>query len=189
MSKYWTPTHINNATGRTVRVIATGKYDEDDTPITVYEDSDGGVCARQITGFNGMSFTAIANGDASACFDLVTHLHRQKAFSLHTFGPGQRTAGVLDHIRKELQEVEKSPDDIMEWTDIILLALDGAWRAGHSPEAIALAINQKQTKNEKRSWPDWRKADPKKAIEHDRSAEAPEEAACVRRIAPPGGVA
>lgn len=99
-------------------------------------------------------------------FDLVTHLYRQKAFSEKTFGPGARTAGVLDHIRKELVEIERDPADVTEWADLILLALDGAWRAGHTPEEIAAAVNGKQGVNERRSWPDWRTADPGKAIEH-----------------------
>ena len=103
-------------------------------------------------------------------FDLVTHLVRQRAFSERTFGPGLRTAGVCDHIRKELKEVEAKPVDLMEWVDVILLALDGAWRAGYSPDAICIAIDMKQEKNERRVWPDWRTADPTKAIEHDRTA-------------------
>lgn len=108
-----------------------------------------------------------------ATFDFVAHLHRQREFSERTFGPGTRTAGVIDHIRKELNEIEAKPDDVTEWVDVILLALDGAWRAGFSPEQIAKAIDAKQTKNEGRTWPDWRTAEPGKAIEHDRSQEAP----------------
>lgn len=103
-----------------------------------------------------------------ASWDLINHLERQRAFSLKTFGPGVRTAGVCDHIRKELKEVEAKPDDLMEWVDVILLALDGAWRAGHEPIAIATALTHKQGRNESRVWPDWRTADPNKAIEHDR---------------------
>jgi hypothetical protein len=103
-------------------------------------------------------------------FDLVAHLYRQRAFSRATFGPGARTKGVLDHIRKELGEIERDPADITEWVDVILLAFDGAWRAGHSPEMIAAGITAKQTKNEMRDWPDWRIADPDKAIEHKREA-------------------
>ncbi|WP_316224676.1 MULTISPECIES: dATP/dGTP pyrophosphohydrolase domain-containing protein [unclassified Bradyrhizobium] len=101
-------------------------------------------------------------------FDLVAHLYRQRAFSRATFGPGARTKGMIDHIRKELVEIEKSPNDLTEWVDVILLALDGAWRAGHAPAAIAGAIRAKQDKNELRDWPDWRAADPDKAIEHVR---------------------
>lgn len=101
-------------------------------------------------------------------FDLIAHLHRQREFSLRTFGPGRRTKGVLDHIRKELAEIEADPTDVEEWADLLLLALDGAWRAGHEPEAIAAALEAKQTKNEGRTWPDWRTAEPDKAIEHVR---------------------
>ena len=105
-------------------------------------------------------------------FDLVAHLHRQREFSERTFGPGARTAGVLDHISKELDEIEAKPDDVSEWVDVILLALDGAWRAGFSPEQIAQAIAAKQERNESRNWPDWRTAEPGKAIEHVREVAA-----------------
>lgn len=100
--------------------------------------------------------------------DLIKHLERQRNFSLKTFGPGRRTEGVIDHISKELGEIRKDPTDLMEWIDVILLACDGAWRAGHSPEDIAAALDAKLTKNENRDWPDWRTADPNKAIEHVR---------------------
>lgn len=107
----------------------------------------------------------------AAPFDLVAHLKRQRDFSLKTFGPGARTKGVVDHIRKELAEIEADPADIMEWVDVIILAFDGAWRAGWEPQAIVDAIVAKQTKNEARQWPDWRTADPDKAIEHVRAEE------------------
>lgn len=101
--------------------------------------------------------------------DLVAHLHRQRNFSLKTFGPGPRSAGVVAHIRKELAEIEAKPADIMEWVDVVLLALDGAWRAGHEPEEIAAAIVAKQTRNESRDWPDWRTMPADSPIEHKRS--------------------
>lgn len=104
-------------------------------------------------------------------FDLIAHLYRQRAFSRATFGPGARTKGVTDHIRKELIEVEKAPGDLSEWVDVILLGLDGAWRSGATPEQIAAMIATKQDKNERRNWPDWRRADPDKAIEHVRADE------------------
>jgi hypothetical protein len=105
--------------------------------------------------------------------DLVTHLQRQRRFSERTFGPGQRTAGVLDHIRKELNEIEREPTDLTEWIDVVLLALDGAWRHGHEPQAIAAALVAKQAKNEARVWPDWRTAPAGKAIEHVKPLPAP----------------
>ena len=105
--------------------------------------------------------------------DLVAHLRRQQAFSERTFGPGPRTRGVLDHIAKELAEIAEHPDDLEEWIDVVLLALDGAWRAGYTPEAIAAALTAKQAKNEERVWPDWRTAPPGQAIEHVRYQEHP----------------
>lgn len=104
-------------------------------------------------------------------FDFVAHLARQAAWSKETFGPGPRTEGVSDHIRKELLEIAADPTDLKEWIDVVILALDGAWRCGGSPEQIIAGIVAKQAKNEGRNWPDWRTADPTKAIEHDRSGE------------------
>lgn len=101
----------------------------------------------------------------------AAHLARQRAFSEATFGPGPRTGGVLDHIRKELVEIEAAPTDLGEWVDVIILAFDGAWRAGHEPQAIIDAVLAKQARNEARRWPDWRTADTDRAIEHDRTAE------------------
>lgn len=100
---------------------------------------------------------------------LIKHLYRQIAFSLKAFGPGARTEGVVDHICKELKEVLAAPHDLEEWTDLILLSLDGAWRAGYTPEEVADSVTAKLAKNEARTWPDWRTADPTKAIEHIRS--------------------
>ncbi|HGN0947364.1 TPA: dATP/dGTP pyrophosphohydrolase domain-containing protein [Pseudomonas aeruginosa] len=100
-------------------------------------------------------------------FDL--HLERQRRFSERTFGPGSRAAGVVDHIRKELREIEEAPGDLAEWVDVVILALDGAWRTGATPAQIIDALLAKQAKNESRSWPDWRTAPADKAIEHDRA--------------------
>ncbi len=113
-----------------------------------------------------------AGGGGVFGLDLVAHLYRQRDFSLRTFGPGLRSAGVVDHIRKELIEIEAAPSDLAEWIDVVILAFDGAWRIGATPEQIVAALRAKQAKNEARSWPDWRKADPSKAIEHDRSQDA-----------------
>ncbi|MFZ2999350.1 MAG: dATP/dGTP pyrophosphohydrolase domain-containing protein [Undibacterium umbellatum] len=103
-------------------------------------------------------------------FDFILHLNRQRNFSEYTFGPGLRTKMVCDHIRKELAEVEAAPCDLEEWIDIALLALDGAWRTGATSEAIAAGLCDKLTENELRTWPDWRTADPDKAIEHTKEA-------------------
>jgi hypothetical protein len=106
-------------------------------------------------------------------FDFAAHLQRQRGWSGATFGPGARVQGVVDHIRKELREIEANPGDLEEWIDVAILALDGAWRSGAQPADIVAALVAKQTKNERRKWPDWRTADPNHAIEHDRSEDDP----------------
>lgn len=110
---------------------------------------------------------------AAPTFDMLSHLARQREFSERTFGPGSRAKGVVDHIRKELCEIEADPSDLSEWADVVILALDGFWRAGASPQQIIDTIVAKQTKNEARVWPDWRTMPTDKAIEHDRSHDAP----------------
>lgn len=111
----------------------------------------------------------LADDTTGICsFDLVSHLHRQREFSEKTFGPGSRPTELIKHISKELHEIASNPEDLMEWVDVILLALDGCWRAGHSPEEIALGIVKKQTINESRDWPDWRTVTPGQVIEHIR---------------------
>lgn len=80
-----------------------------------------------------------ARAQVAAGWDLVDHLVRQRAFSLRTFGPGARTSGIVDHIRKELDEIQRSPADLEEWVDVILLAFDGAWRLPGSDDAVGRA--------------------------------------------------
>lgn len=121
--------------------------------------------------------------------DFEAHLTRQMVFSRATFGPGPRTEGVIDHIRKELIEVAESQGSTDEWVDVAILALDGLTRSiwakrrlaqhTNAPEAgpysltadqVAIvavrAIVAKQAKNERRNWPDWRTAPEGQAIEH-----------------------
>lgn len=102
-------------------------------------------------------------------FDLIAHLHRARDFSFRTFGPITRKHGVVDHIRKELAEIEADPSDLMEWVDVVILGLDGAMRTGATPEQFAAALDAKQAKNERRVWPDWRDAPDGAAIEHNRA--------------------
>ncbi len=94
------------------------------------------------------------------------HLAEQKLWSELTFGPGKRTKGIISHIFSELLEIEETPDDLYEWVDVIILAFDGAWRAGYEPQDIIDAIKTKQAKNETRIWPDWRAHGQDEAILH-----------------------
>lgn len=100
------------------------------------------------------------------------HLDRQREWSARTFGPAEVRGplGPLAHIRKELDEIAAEPYDVEEWVDVIILAFDGAWRAGHEPDEILTAVKAKQSKNEARTWPDWRGTPGDEAIEHVRAA-------------------
>lgn len=111
--------------------------------------------------------------------DLEQHLIRHMAFSHATFGPGQRVEGVIDHIKKELDEVAEANGAASEWVDVVILALDGLTRSlayardeRADPATVAdiacRMVVGKQTRNEGRVWPSWRDADPSKAIEHER---------------------
>ncbi len=100
--------------------------------------------------------------------NFIKFIERQKEWSEKTFGPGNRAEEIIDHIGKELKEIQESPNDLEEWIDVVALALDGAWRAGFTPKQIAAKLEEKQGVNAQRDWPDWRKAEPGKAIEHIR---------------------
>lgn len=103
---------------------------------------------------------------------LETYYQRQIEWSRETFGPALRTKGIIDHITKELREIEADPHDLSEWVDVVILAMDGFWRHGGSAEDLFKALIAKQKKNMARSWPDWRTMSEDSAIEHDRSKDA-----------------
>lgn len=118
--------------------------------------------------------------------DMKAHLLRQMAFSRGAFGPGERRQGIIEHIRKELVEIEESDGSHEEWVDVVILALDGLWRSIDKlskyidpedgldglpmseiiAELTVIAILEKQGINELRVWPDWRTVPQDKPIEH-----------------------
>jgi hypothetical protein len=102
--------------------------------------------------------------------NLIGHISDQKKWSRETFGPDYAVDRICDHIQKELTEIKAKPE-LAEWVDVILLAIDGAWRSGADPVKICEAIEEKLAVNKCRDWPDWRTADPSKAIEHIRLSE------------------
>lgn len=97
------------------------------------------------------------------------YLERQREWSERTFGPGRRTVGITKHIEKEITEVRNDPDDLMEWIDIMILAIDGFWRAGGHPSQLMEMLEAKQAKNFARKWPPILPED--EITEHDRSEE------------------
>ncbi len=80
------------------------------------------------------------------------YIENQRKWSIGVFGEGRRTEGILKHIAKESEEVRAEPDDLEEWIDIVILALDGAWRAGHSPRDVVDMMMHKQMVNFNRDW-------------------------------------
>ncbi len=117
---------------------------------------------------SGPSRERLDRSAAATVIDAV-HLAHQREWSERTFGPGPRTFGVIEHIRKELAEIEADPSDLGEWVDVLILAFDGAWRAGWEPQQVIDAIKGNQARNEARTWPDWRRYGEGEAIEHERS--------------------
>ncbi len=110
---------------------------------------------------------------AVACKDdIESYFERQIAWSRETFGPALRTKGVIDHITKELREIERDPHDLSEWVDVVILAMDGFWRHGGKAADLLPSLIGKQQKNMARKWPDWRTMSEDQAIEHDRTIAA-----------------
>lgn len=86
--------------------------------------------------------------------EMKGYLQRQIEWSRKTFGSGKRTLALINHIEAELKEIKANPYDLTEWIDIVILALDGFWRHGGSPETIVYALQTKQNINIARKWPE-----------------------------------
>ena len=124
---------------------------------------------RPIIASRAAGSAAEAKEPAPRDFSVVaTEFHK---WTLDTFGPAKRPAGQIDHIRKELLEIEADPTNREEWIDVILIALDGLMRLGATAGDVVAEMDRKLAKNRARTWPDWRTAPPGAAIEHVRHAE------------------
>lgn len=110
-------------------------------------------------------------------------VEKQIAMSRVAFGPGARTHGLRAHIAKELDEIARAPFDVEEWIDVMILAMDGAWRAAQEKfpfaddvllaRLVAGTLVYKIGKNARREWPDWREVGQDAPIEHKRLDEGP----------------
>ncbi len=78
----------------------------------------------------------------------------QAAWSQKTFGADsvRGPEGPLKHLKKEVDEALKKPDDIMEYADMIFLTMDSCRRAGFTCEQLRIAINEKLKINIARRW-------------------------------------
>jgi len=63
----------------------------------------------KITPRHGKRRASRSAAPRGSAFDFAAHLQRQRDWSARTFGPGSRAMGVVDHIRKELREIEADP--------------------------------------------------------------------------------
>ena len=84
---------------------------------------------------------------------IVDYLEKQKEWSSKTFGNGKRTLGIIKHIQKELIEIEECPEDLQEWIDVIILAMDGYWRHGGNAKDLMERLIEKQCINFNRDYP------------------------------------
>jgi len=110
--------------------------------------------------------------NALPSLDLVSFFDEKSKWSIDTFGPGDRYAGVVEHIRRELKEIEENPSDLIEWVDVIFLAMDGAMRsAGADGAALAEAMRVKLAENKCREWPDWRTLRPGEVSQHIKTSD------------------
>lgn len=90
---------------------------------------------------------------AMRSLDFTFLLREMMVWSKDTFGCGIRTEPLLKHIEEEIVEIRDSKgEDLYEWIDVIILAMDGALNAGFTPEEIGFALRHKYEKNKARSW-------------------------------------
>lgn len=84
---------------------------------------------------------------------IADYVFAHKLWSEKNFGTGKRTEGLCKHIESELAEIRENPTDLKEWVDVIILAIDGAWRAGYTEYQIEDELIRKQEENFDRKWP------------------------------------
>ena len=105
-------------------------------------------------------------------FDFAAFADAKAKWAAATFGP-QSFKGLRKHLEKELDELEADPGDLVEWIDLILLALDGAMRVGAKATGadVVNALIEKMAANRVRTWPDWRTLSPDDPREHVRGGQ------------------
>jgi NTP pyrophosphatase (non-canonical NTP hydrolase) len=106
---------------------------------------------------------------------LAAWLDRKAAWSRETFGPVNMpddALRILRHMDNEMNEIcdavnlEETENINEECADMILLAFDMMHRNGLTGEQAIGVVTAKQAVNTRRTWPDWRTADPTMPMEH-----------------------
>ena len=111
-------------------------------------------------------------------YDFENWFCRRDEWSMATFGPSRGFEGALDHLKKEVTEIEKSPYDTEEWIDALFLVTDGLCRmlraanpdltGADAFEIMMEVANRKLDKNMRREWPSVSEQIRGKAVEHVR---------------------
>ncbi len=85
-------------------------------------------------------------------FNIKEFFDTKLAWSRDTYGD-LSSKTIIDHLHKEIIEASYDPKDILEWVDIILLAIDGAGRFANADGATFVeALKKKFEINRKRTW-------------------------------------
>jgi hypothetical protein len=96
-------------------------------------------------------------GNGGARMNLFEFLNQQHSWSNEVFGRTENVAARLERLRKhidsELQEIDEDRTNLEEWVDLMILSMEAALRAGHTPHAIVMALEAKQARNMARQWP------------------------------------
>ena len=82
--------------------------------------------------------------------------------------PQRTLQSILAHLRKEISELEESPDDIMEFADCFMLLCDAASYQNIAMSDIWRAMGEKLQINKNRKWG---KPNSEGFVEHIRSSD------------------
>ncbi len=66
--------------------------------------------------------------------------------------PQRTNHSILTHMRRELDELEKNPNDPEEWADVALLLFHGLHERGFDMYDLETAMEFKFIKNKHRKW-------------------------------------
>lgn len=80
--------------------------------------------------------------------------HQLSKWSQKTFGNDNKRGpeGAMRHLKLEVEEVLKQPDDVLEYADCFMLIVDAARRAGFDMPELLDAAHKKLEENKKREW-------------------------------------
>lgn len=109
-----------------------------------------------------------ANVEDVMSLDVLLMVKRE--WSLSVFGPDYTYGELLAHIRKEVAEVAANPNDTTEWIDIILLAMDGYWRANDRTSRAQNLMRDLAAKVEENKYRQWERSAPGEPMEHKRES-------------------